>query len=409
MEPAVQSLSKLLRAVALPVGLLAVVSGCTVFETTALSPIEGVACRSTAGAYFLPRTLVRVKVVANAIGRGFKVDRDQPEFTTVADFRHQPYCLDYLASPTSKDVIAVKRAANGLLQEVFSNVIDRSAEIAITLAKTGALFAQAGARTSILGAAAGEAPPDLMFDPFDPLELTEINRALRRFGLCVYIENHSFPDGAINPQAWCSDPHQERYVNQLNILLATTPARPEAMTTGILYRPNITHKLVVRRKSDPTGREPWSLYITKHMEMPNVSPIFAIGVHRAIFTNRETSLTFANGVLTNVRIDKGSELEAFSRIPLEIAQVIVKLPTEIIQLRIDDTRGQAELASAQTTLITTLAELNKTTMNNPGAVATMGLPVGEIPDKLKQLFDHCLQLGGAPDFCKAKIMGTAPQ
>ncbi len=407
MEPAVLSFSKLLRAVALPVVLLAALSGCAVYETTALNQIEGVACRSTAGAYFLPRTLVRVKVMPNDIGRGFKVDRDQPAFATVADFRHQPYCLDYLASPTSRDVVAIKRSANGLLQEVFSNVVDRSAEIAITLVKAGALFAQAGARTSVLnGAAAGEAPPDLMFDPFDPLEMTEVNRALRRFGLCVYIENHNFPEGTVNPQAWCSDPHQERYVNQYNILLATTPARPEAMNGGILYRPNTTHKLVIRRKSDPTGREPWSLYITKHMEMPNVSPIFSIGVHRAIFTNRETSLTFANGVLTNVRIEKGSELEAFSRIPLEVAQAIVNLPTEIIQLRINDTKGQSELASAQTTLITTLADLNKTTMNNPGAVATMGLPIGQIPDKLKQLFDHCLQLGGAPDFCKAKIMGT---
>jgi hypothetical protein len=116
---------------------------------------------------------------------------------------------------------------------------------------------------------------------------------------------------------------------------------------------------------------------------------------------------FVDGVLTNVSIDKGSELESFSQIPLAVATAIVRLPTEIIQLRINDTTQQTTLANAEMTLITTLAELNKTVTDNPAAVATMGLPPGQIPDRLKQLFDHCMQMGGPAEFCKAKIQGTA--
>ena len=398
--------SKLVRAVVVSVAFLATATACTtVFETGSLNQTEGIACRTSAGAYYMPRVLVRIALKRAELGRGFQLDKETPKYVTVADRRHQPYCLDYLASPTSKDVIAVDRGTNGLLQKVYSNVKDRSTQIALTLIETGALFAKAGLRSGVLGAGPQETV-DLTFDPFDPQEMSEINRALRRFGFCVYIENHSFEDGAINPQAWCSDPNQERHVNQYNMLLATTPVVPEAMNTGILYRPNATHKLVIRRKSDPTGREPWGLFMTKHMEWPNVSPIFSIGVYRALFTSRLTELKFVDGVLTNVSIDKGSELESFSRIPLAVAQAIVKLPTEIIMLRIDDTKNQTSLATAEMTLISTLAELNQTTMNNPGAVATMGLPVGQIPDRLKQLFEHCVQLGGTSEFCKAKIMGT---
>lgn len=401
-------LSKRLCTVIPLIMSLAGMTACTtVFETSSLNQVEGIACRSSAGAYYLPKVLVRLSIGPNAAGRGYQLNDKTPTFSTVADRRHQPYCLDYLASPTSIDVVSVKRHESGLLEEVTSNVEDRSAEIAIKLIETGEFLAKAGFRDRVLGAAGVTDTADFMFDPFDPQELTEINQALRRFGFCAYVENHSFQDGAISPQAWCSDPKQARYVNQYNMMLATTPVMPELINVGILYRPNATHKLVIRRKADPGGREPWALFTTKHMEMPNVSPIFSIGVYRALFATRTTNLTFAKGVLTNIYINKTSELESFSRIPLRVAQAIVRLPTEIIQLRIDDTTKGSELASKEAELITTLATLNQTTMNNPGAVATMGLPAADVPAKLKQMMDFCMQQGGSPDFCKNKVLGIA--
>src|SRR5262245_22061054 len=99
---------------------LAMVPACTgVFETGTLNHTAGVVCQSSAGAYYLPQVLVRLSVVANGIdaktgsSRGFRLESDLGT-TFVADRRHQPYCLDYLASPTSKDVIAVQRETNGL-------------------------------------------------------------------------------------------------------------------------------------------------------------------------------------------------------------------------------------------------------------------------------------------------------
>jgi hypothetical protein len=394
------------RAILALAAILAAATACTnVVETQRLSQTDGIACRSTAGGYFLPKVLVRLSVSLNDApgGRGFKLDNNTPAFETVADRHHQPYCLDYLASPTAKDVVAVERGTNGLLLKVVSNAEDRSTQIALKLIDTAENFTKAALRARTLGVAGTTETGDFTFDPFDPQEMTEINRALRRFGFCAYIENHSFPDGYISPQAWCSDPAQERYVNQYNVLLATTPVAPEALNIGILYRPNATHKLVIRRKSDPGGREPWALFMTKHVEMPNVSPIFSIGVERALFATRVTELTFANGVLTNIKIDKGSELENFSQIPLALAQAIVKLPTEIVQLRIDDTNNATTLANKQMELASALATLAQTSKDNPqvpGVVGTAG-----IPDRQGQLMQHCLDQGGLPDFCRNRVVG----
>lgn len=403
MQPMVK---RVLRT-ALSIACLSAAAACTtVFETGSLNRVEGVACRSNVGGYYLPKLLVRVAVgpvdSATTGGRGFRLEKNTPDYQYVADRRHQPYCLDYLASPTAKDTIAVERTSNGLLKQIYSNAEDRSAEIAFKLIDTAELLTVGALRSGGLGAAGPRDTADLSFDPFDPEEMTEVNKALRRFGYCVYIEGHSFTEAQISPQAWCSERSQERFVNSYNVMLAITPVVPEMMNTGILYRPNSTHKLVIRRKSDPTGREPWSIVVTKHIEAPNVSPIFSIGVYRALFATRKTELTFANGVLTNVKIEKDSELESFSRIPLRVAQAIVAIPTEVLQLRIRDVTSEQLLASKQAELIATLATLNQTKLDQPVATAVSGLPAG-IKDPNKAAMEQCLANGASADYCKLAL------
>jgi hypothetical protein len=393
-------------AILAPIAAFLVATGCTTVFESGRVPVNGLACRTTAGAYYLPKVLVRLSVSKDSAGPGFKLDTGIPEFTTVADRRHQPYCLDYLASPTAKDVIGVQVGqqghANGLLQRVTSNTEDRSKQIAINLIQTAENVTLSAFRKAKLGAGAGATETgDFTFDPFDPQEMTEVNRALGRFGFCAYIENHSFPIESISPQAWCSSPAQERYVNSYNVMLATTPADPGAMNSGILYRANATHKLVIRRRS---GRE-WALLLTKHVEMPNVSPIFSIGVERALFATRTTDLTFVDGVLQDIKVAKTSELEGFAEIPLQIAKTIANLPTEIIQLRIDDTQNASSLASAQIKLAQALTDLAQTSQANPQVQAPDGQRSLSLADRQQQDMQHCMDQGGKEDYCLNRIVG----
>jgi hypothetical protein len=378
----------------LAIALAASVPACTtVLETATVRQVEGVACRASVGAYYLPKALVRISVgPAAAPRRGFDLNNDTPSLEWVAD-RRQMYCLDYLASPTSVDIIGVERTPTGLLTKVASNTDERSADIAIKLIDTAQQAAIAAFRSGDLDSAAAQSA-DIQFDPFDPRELKMVNVALRRFKMCVYIENHSFPEAKMSPHRWCSDPQQDRYVNEFNLEVANTPIIPEAMNTGILYRPNATHKLVIRRFVG--GREPWALQLARHVEVPNVSPVFSIGVYRAIFTTRVTELVFANGVLTNVMIKKGSELESFARVPLRLAQAIVDLPTQIIQVRINETSQNTTLAQNEAQLSQALRELADTRGTNAPRSTTLDRSA---------LIQQCLDAGNAIDSCGKTIGG----
>lgn len=349
--------------------------GCTrVIESTNLSQAGPVACQSELGAYYLPKALIRLKVdnPQSEVLRGFAIGTDYPYVQMTAD-RLQVFCLDYLSLPTSRDLLAVERMDNGLLLQVSSDVTDRSPEIAITLIKTAEQLAIAAGRFGLLEEAGPEETLDLLFDPFDPDELTRANTALRRTGMCLYVEGHSFLEPEVSPERWCSSPGKAAYMNPQDRVVATAPIPAEAMNSGILYRAPMAHKIVIMRKSDPSSKEGWKLYKTRRLEMPNVSPVFSIGVSRAMFANRKTTLTFDQGMLTNVDIDKGSELEGFVRIPLALAQAIVNVPAQILQLRINVAEDRTELANKQGLLINAIKDYRETLTGEPRSATTLAV------------------------------------
>lgn len=361
----------------------------SVVETMPLTTSDGSSCHSAGGAYFLPKRLVHMKVVA-AIqkGTGFGLANGDPTLVYTAD-RTQVFCLDYLTLATSQDVIAVQRddAGLGLLSQVTSNVTDRTPEIAQTLITTAENLAIAAARSGTLEAAPTDTA-EFEFDPFDEAELGAINSGLERFGLCVFIEGYSFPETQCAPRG--------RKVRSSDLVFREAPVRPDATRAGILYRPNLTYKLVILRRASRTT--PWTLFIHRTIEMPNISPILSIGVERAMFTQRTTKLTFDHGVLSDVSIHKDSELVGFVKIPLAAAQAIVDLPTQIVQVRINDTNQQASLIQTQSQLLDALKSYQDTVNGGrsaslPQRSATRGAVIGDCTDVGRGQTD-CLKLFG---------------
>src|SRR5690606_7244844 len=88
------------------------------------------------------------------------------------------------------------RNKHNLLTRVFSNVKDQTKDIAIKLIDAlgvAAANARAGQLNSARAALIDEGKTKIMvaayeFDPFDHSEITEINRALRDFGYCLYLD-----------------------------------------------------------------------------------------------------------------------------------------------------------------------------------------------------------------------------
>src|SRR5262249_33614448 len=168
-------------------------------------------------------------------------------------------------------------------------------------------------------------------------------------------------------EQWCETAAPQPYEHPAQYLSAL-PVPPEIMSTGLLYRPRIAHKVVLMSKGDPGGRDRWVPYLTKRVEMPNISPVLSFGIQRALFTNRVTTVYFDQGVLTDVSVNKGSELLGFVSIPLVVAKAVVAVPAQIIQFRILDTQNQTALLNAQGQLIQAVTDYQAavTASNNAG-------------------------------------------
>jgi alpha-beta hydrolase superfamily lysophospholipase len=98
---------------------------------------------------------------------------------------------------------------------------------------------------------------------------------------------------------------------------------------------------------------------TERVELPNAAPAFLIRVSRSLFVERKTMLTFKDGVLTDVSIDKPSSVAAFVNLPLQAVQVLVQIPVKALTIRTNEYANRKALIQVQAQLIQTLIDYQK--------------------------------------------------
>jgi hypothetical protein len=380
-----------------------ITAACTrVLETRMIwpdSPSSEPQCHSALGYYYLPRTLLSLQASSSKADGTQSVDMFATE---VHADRNQAFCLDYLASAASIDNVTVLRNEEGLLRSVSASVEDRTPAIVTALVQTAENFAIA-ARSGVLPGQNDSLK--IQFDPFVWEELILAKAELRRFDMCLYVEGFSFPTermtaAQIHAAAgkWCStDAHATPRYDPRLYTFATLPVPLEVMSTGILYRPKATHRVVILHRKSGV----WELYQSKRIEMPNASPVLSIGVERAAFTKRGTALYFDDGTLTDVAIDKGSEAEGFVVIPLAVAKAIVDVPAQIIKFRIADVQSHAALIQAQGNLLTATAEYAKLIAAASGnSAASPGALPKSVSVRDGQFVGACINAGADAATCR---------
>lgn len=100
--------------------------------------------------------------------------------------------------------------------------------------------------------------------------------------------------------------------------------------------------------------------------IPNPDRVFSFNLARSAFVqNKKTDLTISNGLLTKVSINKPSEAEGFSEIPLTLSKKLAELPKDLLTVRTQTTTPNTAKNSvnAQTTQAAAdpAAELEKET------------------------------------------------
>ena len=374
-------------------GLCLLLAGCVhVFETVALDAVldeKSSSCKSSLGAYFLPKRLISIRIdqkgpaadhTTYELDFGYRLSSGADDtntnklpYRTVAD-RKQQYCIDYFGSAFAEDHINVKRNGEQLLERVFSNPQDKSVDIAKSITDAGGALAAsllsqgAGARAFV---ESGKPDPgklariaEFEFDPFDLQEITAVNHALKGFGYCVFLKRNRdpfIPHWMDDQCPGVSGPWMQGETLPIgygsDIKAAPAQVGKPKPFEGILYKPLLTHTLVIMKKDDPGSSLPWKIWDTRRLQMPNAAPPFLLEIKRAAFTTRKTDILFVDGLLNDVFVDKGSELDAFVNIPVRVIEVLVQVPVQSLTLATNRAKNQEALIKVNQQTIELLADI----------------------------------------------------
>ena len=83
------------------------------------------------------------------------------------------------------------------------------------------------------------------------------------------------------------------------------------------------------------------------MVVPSTTKLVCIDLHRAAMVEKITNITFENGMPTEIQLEKPSEALAFFEIPLTAVKTLALLPTELLQVKINYSSKEKELAAAR--------------------------------------------------------------
>lgn len=320
--------------------------------------------------YFLPKGLIRVSLKP-PIGKPNEYEL-KVEAKLIPDPEHF-YRLSYLPNPAAKDNLKVS-IANGFLQSVETTAKDEMVDIAKRIMEIPKEIAKAA-----LGApAAAIAPPglkqslDVDVDPDiffsgrteDKKIVNNLKKNLESFGIIEI--KITRPPGAETYKA--APPSKGVYYRPLlpyTVKLSykgktkTSPTKTTSAEDGPSQKPADGKAAPSSSTSNPPKKEtspkkqkaaktkaapqipPNAEYQEVHVELqetvylPNGAPILSLDVTRAAFVTKKTKLTFADGVLTGVDLEKPSEILAGLEIPIHLIKTIVSLPSDIIQLKIN--------------------------------------------------------------------------
>jgi hypothetical protein len=286
--------------------------------------------------YFLPMGRLRLQLAENA-------DTTQCELTVsvvyVPDINHL-YFVEYNPSVFSDDkLVKIGIGTNGLLKTIETQTKDESPQILAKLVELGKTVAL---RLPSPVPAAKREIPCQMDVTFDPLE--------------IHRDKYKDLREQISHRLQAFDPDVTGFET---VLAHESPklsrwdgSRPNSID-GVVHRPLLPYLFQLKTKDGLVSLAPQIVYL------PNEAPFFTIDIKRRAFIDHKYTLSFTDGILTEVSWVKPSEALGFVQIPLDIAKAIVAIPGEMLTVRVNNTKSEADLLSAQKSLLDARDELRK--------------------------------------------------
>jgi hypothetical protein len=225
------------------------------------------------------------------------------------------FILNYKALATSEDDVKVTIGANGLLSKIVVTSEDKSGAIILKLIDIGKEVAKMG----VIFSEGPQVVYDATFDPFDLQARTRVMDALATYN--------------------CSYKLTRISGNSVDVARSISTSETGSPTSGVAFRPVFAYNLTLINDGRSAS--------VQTVLLPNEAQVMTIPITRAAFVKKVTTVAFDHGLLTEVDINKPSEMLAFMDIPLAIAKAIVDVPAELVQLKINTSKGNTDLANQQ--------------------------------------------------------------
>jgi hypothetical protein len=322
-------------------------------------------------AYYLPRSLVTV-------------DTDRTEGTaltsktnftfaeqTIADTR-QRYVLNYQGDPFFKDRLCVVVGTSGFLSSIEYASEDTTPRIAVALAE---LAAKTISVPSARPPGAGFAPRPITavekfsvtFDPLDTVDLDMVGNRITR----------ELQEGSGDPPG---TKYSIDFPDAAALKLAKRARGQNCDGKGVCFRTKIRTMVRVLKQKDPTKDEKEAFAIST---VDMVGPVVGnIDLDRLFLVEKVTRLKFEEGALTEFIMRRPSQALQAAKLPLDILDVLLAVPTNFI----GNLTGTKEAQEAYVTSLQNRTEALRTIQTNLAAIGARTAPENGVEPADSTLF-----------------------
>jgi hypothetical protein len=279
---------------------------------------------------------------------------------------------------------------NGLLTTTTASSVDQTPNIIVTIADTVITFA---AMASGLPVSTGTRAPTKTiterancyyslseaFNPLDAGDILRVKTELQNNKANFSLISSAVPNDASSAAA---DAAKDKVATQ-----GMTSNSGEI--PGLVYR--VATPVEVRiipdanAMNDTSGCPLQNLPASQdiYTVIPDSRSEYLLSSEAGPFTTTNFNFGFSSGMLTDYNLQKPSEIAAVAGIPLRIANDIMQIPAQILQLKVNYNSAETALTNSQTTLLQAQIQRNATLANAKAAVvnaqtalmqATLGQP-----------------------------------
>lgn len=283
--------------------------------------------------YYLPEGKIRVKI---------EPEKKILKLTVSLLYEPDPnysYFLEYNPSAGAHDNVTVTLTNTALLQKVSATSKDEVGAILVKVAETVGVAAKlvvaAPFTPTVVPVPKIEQLFDVTVNPTDYHEFIELKENLRKDPYGIEVSIKPLTDaiqGFQNGEPPINGFPRRECINSLR---------------GVCYRPVRPYVLTLR-DIETNGKK---FLQNVNIYIPNGAPITSFDISRAAFVEKKTELTFENGILTTIQVNKPSEILGAVSVPFDILKAIVAIPAELLTIKVKRAAGEQALLSNQKAIL----------------------------------------------------------